>query len=56
MVFNGNLKGVSMKYQGCFMHVSWFGSFKGVLRSFFRVFQWLFQEVLRMKQGCIRAV
>ena len=32
-MFQGSLMGVSMKDQGCFMHVSWFGSFKGVLRS-----------------------
>ena len=26
--------GVSMKYQGCFMQVSWIGSFKVVSRKF----------------------
>ena len=30
MVFLGSLKGVLIKYQGCFMQVSCIGSFKGV--------------------------
>ena len=33
-MFQGSLIGVSMKYQGCFMQVSWIGSFKGVSRKF----------------------
>ena len=55
--------GVSMKYQGCFMQVSWIGSFKGVSRKFqeafkgvLREFQAHFKEVLRMIQGSFRAV
>ena len=34
MVFQGSLVGVSMKYQGCFMQLSWIRSFKGVSRKF----------------------
>ena len=31
MVFQGSLKDVSMKYQKCFMQVSWKDSFKGII-------------------------
>ena len=34
MFQQGSLMGVSMKYQGCFMQVSWIGSFKVVSRKF----------------------
>ena len=34
MVFQGILKGVPKKSQGCFMQVSCIGSFKGVSRMF----------------------
>ena len=34
MVFQGSLKGVSMKYQGCFIEVSRVEIFKGVSRKF----------------------
>ena len=34
MVFQGSLKGVSMKFSGCFMQVSRTGSFSGVSRKF----------------------
>ena len=62
MVFQGSLKGVSIKYQGCFIQVSWIGSFKVVSRNFqefkgvLREFQGCFKEVLRMIQGSFRAV
>ena len=59
MVFQGSLMGVSIKYQLCFMKVSWIGSFMGVSRKFpesfksgLRDFQGGLKEVLRM----IRAV
>ena len=39
MVFQGSLMGVSMKYQLCFMKVSWIGSFKGVSRKFRETFK-----------------
>ena len=42
--------GVSMKYQGCFMQVSWIGSFKGVLRKFYESFN----GVLRNFEGVSR--
>ena len=51
-VFHGNLMGVSMKYQGCFMQVSWIGSFKVVSRKF----QESFNDVLREFQGCFKEV
>ena len=38
-MFQGRLMGVSMKYQGCFMQVSWIGSFKGVSRKFQKLFK-----------------
>ena len=38
-MFQGSLMGVSMKCQGCFMHVSWIESFKGVLRKFYESFK-----------------
>ena len=38
--------GVSMKYPGCFMQVSWIGSFKGVSRNF----KECFEEVSRVFQ------
>ena len=34
MVFKGSLIGVSMKYQGCSVQVSWIRSFRGVSRKF----------------------
>ena len=44
--------GVSMKFQGCFMQVSWIGSFKVVSRKFQesfkgvpKEFQWCFNKV-----------
>ena len=50
--------GVSIKYQLCFMKVSWIGSFKGVSRKFYesfkgvlREFQECFKKVLRKIQG-----
>ena len=33
-MFQGSLMGVSIKYQGSFMQVSWIGSFKVVSREF----------------------
>ena len=47
-----SLMGVSMKYQGCFMQVSWIGSFKVVSRKF----QESFNDVLREFQGCFKEV
>ena len=47
-VFQGSLMGVSMKYEGCFMQVSWIGRFKDVSRNF----QESFKGVLREFQGC----
>ena len=47
MVLQGSLMDVSMKYQGCFMQISWIGSFKGVSRKF----QESFNGVLREFQG-----
>ena len=38
--------GVSMKYQGCFMQVSWIGSFKGISKKF----QESFEEVPKVFQ------
>ena len=58
-MFHGNLMGVTIKYQGCFMQVSWIGSFKVVSRKckgVLREFQGCFKEVLRMIQGSFRAV
>ena len=62
-MFHGSLMGVSMKYQGCFMQVSWIGSFKGVSRKFYesfkgflREFQECFKKVLRKIQGSFRPV
>ena len=46
-MFQGSLMGVSMKYQGCFMHVSWIGSFKVVSRKF----QGCFEGVSRVFQN-----
>ena len=39
--------GVAMKYQLCFMKVSWIGSFKGVSRKFHESFK----SVLRENKG-----
>ena len=61
-MFQGSLMGVSMRYQGCFIQVSWIGSFKKVSRKFqafkgvLREFQGCFKEVLRMIQGSVRAI
>ena len=44
--------GVSMKYRGCFMQVSWIGSFKGVSRKI----QESFKGDLREFQGCFKEV
>ena len=61
-MFQGSLMGVSMKYQGCFMQVSWLGSFKVVSKKFqefkgvLREFPRCFKEVLRMIQGDFLAV
>ena len=62
-MFQGSLMGVSMKYQGCLIQVSWIGSFKGVLRKFqeafkgvLREFQGCFKKVLRMFQGSFEGV
>ena len=52
MAFQESVKGVSMKYQGCFMQVSWIGSFKGVSRKF----QESFNGVLREFQGFFKGV
>ena len=46
-MFQGSLMGVSMKYQRCFMQVTWIGSFKGVSRKF----QEYFKGVRREFQG-----
>ena len=51
-MFQGSPMGVSMKYQGCFMQVSWIGSFKGVSGKF----QESFKDVLREFQGCFKEV
>ena len=55
--------GVSMKYEGCVMQVSWIGSFKkvstvlqGCFEGVLREFQGCFKEVLRMIQGSFRAI
>ena len=55
--------GCFIKYQGCFMQVSYIGSFKVVSKKFqesfngvLREFQGCFREVLRMIQGSFRAV
>ena len=59
---HGNLMRVSMKYQGCFMQVSWIGSFKVVSRKFqefkdvLREFQGCSEKVVWMIQGSFRAV
>ena len=59
-MFQESLMGVSMKYQGYFMQISWVmdrkfqESFKSFLRVFegvLREFQGCFEEVLRMIQG-----
>jgi len=42
--------GVSMKYQGCFMQVSWIGSFKVVSKKVSRVLQGCFKRVSRVFQ------
>ena len=61
-MFQGSLMGVSMKYQGSFIQVSWIGSFKVFSRKFqefkgvLREFQGCFKEVLRMIQESFRAV
>ena len=57
---------VSMKYQGCFIQVSWIGSSKGISRKLqnlqrcfvgvLREFQGCFKEVLRMIQESFRAI
>ena len=39
-----SLKGVSMKYQGCFIQVSWIGSFKVVSRKFQESFKGVLRE------------
>jgi len=49
-VFQGSLMGVSMKYQGCFMQVSWIGSFKVVSKKVSRVLQGCFKRVSRVFQ------
>ena len=46
----GSLKGVLIKYQGCFMQVSCIGSFKGV-KVVSGDFQELLEAVLREFQG-----
>ena len=39
MVFQGSLKGVSIKFQGCIMQASSIKSFKGVSRKFQKSFE-----------------
>ena len=39
-----SLMGVSMKYQGCFMQVSWIGSFNCVSRKFRESFKGVLRE------------
>ena len=59
MVFQRSLKGASMKYEGCFMQVSWIGSYKKVSGVFQGCFDGIlreFQKTLRMIQGSFRAV
>ena len=66
MVFQGSLNDVSIKYQGCFIHVSRKGSFKGISRKFqeslkgvvreFLMNKRYFKEVLRMIYGCFRVI
>ena len=51
-VFQGSLMGVLMKYQECFMQVSWIGSFKGVSRKFYESFK----GVLRELRGSFKGV
>ena len=62
-MFQGSIMSNSMKYQGCFMQVSWIGSFNCVSRKLqesfngvLREFHLCFKEVLRMIQGSFRAV
>ena len=62
-MFQGSLNDVSMKYQGCFMQLSWTGSLKGVSTKFqesfkvvLRAFQGHSKEVLRIIQESFRAV
>ena len=43
-MFQGSLMGVSMKYHGCFMQVSWIGSFKVVSRKFQKSFKGVLRE------------
>ena len=50
MVFQGKLKGVSMKYKGCFMQVSRIGRFQGCLNKVSGVFQGRLKGVLRTFQ------
>ena len=45
-----SLMGVSMKYQGCFMQVSWIGRSKVVSRKFQESFKGSFEEVSRVFQ------
>ena len=47
-----SLMGVSKKYQGCFMQVSWIGSFKVVSRKF----QESFKGVVREFSGSFKGV
>ena len=61
MVFQGSLMGVSIKYQGYFMQVSWIRSFKGASRKFQESFKGVLgsffsKEVQRMCQGNFRAL
>ena len=55
-MFQRSLIGVSMKYQGCFMQVSWIGSFNGVSRKFQKSFKGVLREFLEIIQGSFRAV
>ena len=52
MLFQWSLKDVSLKYQGCFIKVSWIGSFKSVWREFWECFM----GVSKMFQGCFKNV
>ena len=50
MMFQGSLKGVSMMYEGCFLQVSWIGSYMGVSRKLQESFKGVLREFQRSSQ------
>ena len=58
-MFQGWLKGISMKCQGCFVQALMIGKFKGVsrnIRSLSRKIKGCFEGVLRVYQGYLKEV